>query len=205
MHYSELIEFDPIESIVQLRESDKREKAMEFVRSYVISKDMEQRLSEVFFPNLALKGNADTKGVMVVGNYGSGKSHLMAVVSALAENAECLDSIANEAVKKAAKSFAGCFKVIRMEIGAVEMGLREIILTTLTKGLAAMGVDFVFPEAHEITENKTSLENMMAAFHEKYTDHGLLLVVDELLDYLRTRKDQALVLDLVSCNIHNFG
>ena len=196
MRYSELIEFDPIESIVQLRESDKREKAVELVRSYVISKDMEQRLSEVFFPNLALAGKADTKGVMVVGNYGSGKSHLMAVISAIAENSECLDEIANETVKEAAKSFAGQFKVIRMEIGAVEMGLREIILTTLTKGLATLGVDFNFPESHEITENKTSLENMMAAFHGKYPDQGLLLVVDELLDYLRSRKDQALVLDL---------
>ena len=27
----------------------------------------------------------------------------------------------------------------------------------------------------------------MAAFHEQFPDHGLLLVVDELLDYLRTR------------------
>jgi len=36
----------------------------------------------------------------------------------------------------------------------------------------------------------------MAAFHEKYPDHGLLLVVDELLDYLRSRKDQELILDL---------
>jgi hypothetical protein len=196
MRYSELIQFDPIESIVQLRESDKREKAMELVRSYVISKDMEQRLSEVFFPHLRLEGNADTKGVMVVGNYGSGKSHLMAVVSALAENADCLDSITNEAVKEAAKSFAGRYKVIRMEIGAVEMGLREIILSTLTKGLSALGVEFVFPEAHEVAENKTSLENMMAAFHEKFPDHGLLLGVDELLDYLRSRRDQALVLDL---------
>ena len=36
----------------------------------------------------------------------------------------------------------------------------------------------------------------MAAFVEKYPDHGLLLVIDELLDYLRTRKDQELILDL---------
>ena len=36
----------------------------------------------------------------------------------------------------------------------------------------------------------------MAAFHAQYPDHGLLLVVDELLDYLRTRTDQALILDL---------
>ena len=36
----------------------------------------------------------------------------------------------------------------------------------------------------------------MSAFHERYPDHGLLLVVDELLDYLKSRKDQELVLDL---------
>lgn len=196
MRYSELIELDPIESIVQLRESNQREKAIELVRSYVISKDMEERLSKVFFPNLALEGNTDTKGVMVVGNYGSGKSHLMSVISALAENAESLESLTNEVVKEAAKSFAGRFKVIRMEIGATEMGLREILITTLTKGLKEMGVEFLFPEAHEITGNKASLEDMMAAFHKKYPNQGLLLVVDELLDYLRSRKDQALVLDL---------
>jgi len=37
---------------------------------------------------------------------------------------------------------------------------------------------------------------MMTAFHQEHPDHGLLLVVDELLDYLRTRKDQELILDL---------
>lgn len=37
---------------------------------------------------------------------------------------------------------------------------------------------------------------MMAQFHEKYPDHGLLLVVDELLDYLRSRNHQDLILDL---------
>ena len=37
---------------------------------------------------------------------------------------------------------------------------------------------------------------MMAQFSEKYPDHGLLLVVDELLDYLRSRKQHDLILDL---------
>ncbi len=35
----------------------------------------------------------------------------------------------------------------------------------------------------------------MAAFQQKHPDQGLLLVVDELLDYLRSRKDQELILD----------
>ena len=37
---------------------------------------------------------------------------------------------------------------------------------------------------------------MMTAFYQKYPDHGLLLVVDELLDYLRTRDDHQIILDL---------
>ena len=37
---------------------------------------------------------------------------------------------------------------------------------------------------------------MMAQFSEKYPDHGLLLVVDELLDYLKSRKERDLILDL---------
>ena len=90
MRYSDLIQFDPIESVVQLRESDKKEKAQELVRSYVISKDMADRLTGIFFSNLLLEGNPDTKGVLVVGNYGSGKSHLMSVISAIAEDATSL-------------------------------------------------------------------------------------------------------------------
>ncbi len=37
---------------------------------------------------------------------------------------------------------------------------------------------------------------MMAQFNEKYPNLGMLLVVDELLDYLRSRKQHDLILDL---------
>ena len=37
---------------------------------------------------------------------------------------------------------------------------------------------------------------MMGKFHEKFPDHGLLLLVDELLDYLRSRNNQEVILDL---------
>ena len=36
----------------------------------------------------------------------------------------------------------------------------------------------------------------MAAFQARYPDKGILLVVDELLDYLRTREERQLILDL---------
>jgi Family of unknown function (DUF6079) len=43
---------------------------------------------------------------------------------------------------------------------------------------------------------KGAFEEMRASFHEQYPDHGLLLVVDELLDYPCTRSDHELILDL---------
>jgi len=52
--------------------------------------------------------------------------------------------------------------------------------------LAAMGVSYTFPSAGDVVNNKRSFEEMMAALHQEYPDNGLLLVVDELLDYRLT-------------------
>jgi len=76
------------------------------------------------------------------------------------------------------------------------MSLRDILVAELEEHLAAMGVSYSFPPADKVSNNKRSFEEMMTAFHQEYPDHGLLLVVDELLEYLRTRKDQELILDL---------
>lgn len=76
------------------------------------------------------------------------------------------------------------------------MSLRGILVSELEEHLAAMGVSYAFPPADKVPNNKRAFEEMMTAFHLEYPDHGLLLVVDELLDYLRTRKDQELILDL---------
>ena len=47
MKYSELIQFDPIESVIQLRDSADQTSARRFVRTYVISEEMADRLIHV--------------------------------------------------------------------------------------------------------------------------------------------------------------
>ena len=96
----------------------------------------------------------------------------------------------------AAGKIGGRFKVVRTEIGATTMSLRDILVAELEEHLAAIGVSYSFPPADKVPNNKRAFEEMMAAFYQEYPDHGLLLVVDELLDYLRSRKDQELILDL---------
>jgi len=77
---------------------------------------------------------------------------------------------------------AGKFRVIRTELGTT-MDLREFVCSQLEEASS-----FSFPETKSPTIRV--LLKMMAIFHKQYPEQGLLLVVDELLDYLRTRKDQ---------------
>ena len=55
---------------------------------------------------------------------------------------------------------------------------------------------FQFDPASKVRENKTAFIEMMNKFDQKYPNQGLVMFVDELLDYLRSRDDQALILDL---------
>ena len=196
MKYGDLIQFEPIESVVQLRDADEAAAARQLVQTYVISEEMAERLVNLVVPQLQFDQPMDNKGLLVVGNYGTGKSHLMSVISALAENGDLATHLNDKSVASAASKISGRFKVVRTEIGATTMSLRDILVAELEEHLAAMGVSYAFPPADKVPNNKRAFEEMMTAFHQEYPDHGLLLVVDELLDYLRTRKDQELILDL---------
>lgn len=196
MKYGDLVQFEPIETVIELRHADKADKARALVETFVISDEIADRLRNVVFPNLQFETPSDNKGLLVVGNYGTGKSHLMAMVSSLAENAELVPCISDEAVRLAIGGVSGRFKVVRTEIGSTRMALRDIIVQDLEAHLSALGVDYAFPPAETLANHKTAFEEMMRVFGEAYPDHGLLLVVDELLDYLRSRNDRELILDL---------
>ena len=196
MKYGDLIKFDPIESVVQLRDADKASAAHHLVNTYVISDEMAERLTQLVIPQMQFERPVDNKGLLVVGNYGTGKSHLMSVVSSLAADASLLEGLNHTGVCDAASQIAGRFKVIRTEIGATTMSLRDILIAELDEHLEKLGVDYIFPDLDRIASHKRAFEDMMAKFGEVFPEHGLLLVVDELLDYLRTRKDQELILDL---------
>jgi hypothetical protein len=196
MKYSELIQFDPIETVIQIRDADESEKARKLVQTYVMSDDMADMIKEKILSQLSLDEVIDNKGVFLVGNYGTGKSHLMSVISSVAHDASLLKELRNARFAESMRSIAGRFEVLRIEIGAVETSLREIIIKELERDLAKRGISYQFPPADAITSNKDALAAMMTKFEEKYGDKGYLLVIDELLDYLKSRKQIDLMLDL---------
>ena len=196
MKYSELIEFNPIEDVIQLVTAADENKAREYVKSYVMSDTMADALQAPMIEQLQMDEVVDNKGVLVVGNYGTGKSHLMSVISAIAKDADNLQYLQNKKFAKQMEPIAGKFEVLRIEIGGVVMPLYDVIMGYVQDDFDNHGIDFEVPDYSSVKSLKTVIQNMMMAFSEKYPDKGYLIIVDEFLSYLSSRDEREIVLDL---------
>ena len=196
MKYSDLISFNPIEDVIQLTTADDANRAKEYVKSYVMSDTMAANLKSPVLDQLQMDEVVDNKGVLVVGNYGTGKSHLMSVISSIAKDADNLQYLQNKTFAKEIECIAGKFEVLRIEIGGVTMSLREILFGFIEDDFAARGIDFEVPDFDTVRDNKKLIRDMMMAFSAKYPDKGYLIVVDEFLSYLTSRDERQIVLDL---------
>lgn len=195
MLYRDLVDFEKIVDVIQLKQADNRKEAEDLVKTYVISDGMAEKLVKDIFPNLK-PDNPNNKGLLILGNYGTGKSHLMSVISSVAEDKHFLQFLKSSSVKDGASEISGHFKVIREEIGSTRKNFRDFICDTLTRKLEDLNVNYSFPSYEKVNNHKDLFVEMMSCFEEKYPEKGLLLIVDELLDYLRSRKEQELILDL---------
>jgi len=196
MKYSELIQFEPVESVVKLRQADERKEAERLVRTYVISDRMADVILHRILPTLRLQRSEETGGLFIVGNYGTGKSHLMSLISAVSEHADLEKMVSHSVAADGLHALSGHFQVVRQEFGSTTMPLRDVVLTYLEEGLDKLGVQVQFPPMNEAPNTKDLLTKAMETFQKKYPGQGLLVVIDELLEYLLGRKDHELILDL---------
>ena len=119
MKYSDLVKFEPIESVIQLEQADSADAVKQLIQTFVISDRMDEQLC----PNLQFETPADNKGILIVGNYGTGKSHLLSLISSLAEHADMANAVRDKEVAKASKAISGKFKVVRLELPATKKSL----------------------------------------------------------------------------------
>ena len=153
MKYKDLIQFDPIETIIQLRDANKTVAAHTLVHTYVVSNQMAERISDIAISNLQYDEPRDTKGILVIGNYGTGKSHLLSIISSIAEDAAYLEDLHHDELREKARPIAGCFQVCRLEIGATTMNLHDIVCNAISDHLGGIVFLLDFPKCqqHPIT------------------------------------------------------
>ncbi len=189
MKYKEVIQFEPITSVIKLVETEERSVQESIVSTYVFSQKMTELLPLTMVKNLDttehMRETEEKKGIQVVGSYGTGKSHLMALFAAIAEDASLLPLLKNEVMKEVFGCFAGKYLVLRFEAGT-DRPLKDILFSQLERFLAKQSVPHHFDPASNFSW-KEQLEDMMAAFEAVHPDKHLLVVIDELLEYLKGR------------------
>jgi len=195
MKYKELIHFEPITTIVKLVNSGDAKIASNLVKTFVFSEKMKEDIEEVIIKNLVPNPPYETKGIQIVGSYGTGKSHLMALVSAIAENEDLLKHLATDSLKKMFKKIAGKYKVLRFEIGT-DRPLKDIIFSQVERYLDQEKIDFTFDEDSNYSW-KESLQQMISEFESKFPKKHFLIVIDEMLEYLKGRNPTELNNDLM--------
>ena len=196
MKYSELISFKPIESTIQLLEKADKKVAQDMVQTYVMSDNMAESIKATVIDQLQMEEVVDNKAVMIVGNYGTGKSHLMSVIAAIATDAENLEFAQNKRFAKDMEIIAGKFEVLRLKVDGLTMPLREVILAEIEDDFANRGIDYTVPDLNNVRDNARLIKEVMQAFQSKYPDKGYMIVIDELLSYLTSRDERQIVLDL---------
>jgi hypothetical protein len=194
MKYGDVIDFNPITSVIKLVD-DSSDKLRRNVETFVFSKKMIEDIAAQVIPNLdTTTGGTEQKGIAIVGSYGTGKSHLMSVISAVAQDADMLKYVQSGEAKDMFSCFAGKYMVLRFELGT-DKPLRDILFTRIEDFLQNNGLDYHF-DAESRLSYKELLQNMMGAFEEKFPDKYFLIVIDELLEYLKGRDPIPLNQDL---------
>lgn len=185
MKYSDLIHFEPITEVIKFSETHKSDYQKNLVKTFVFSETFKDHLIPLMVRNLDFTYSGESFGLQVVGNYGTGKSHLMSLVSLIAEHEELIDLVQEEKPKKSLKAISGKFKVLRFELGGTE-SLWDFVTFKIERYFNELGINFSF-DGHGAITYADKLKLMMAEFEEKFPDKGFLVVIDEMLAYLKGR------------------
>lgn len=188
MKYRELLQFEPITEVVKFDRLSDLDYQESLVKTFVFSKDYEENIIPFICSNLDYTTTNETFGLQIVGNYGTGKSHLMSLFTLIAENAGYLPLLNNDIARKHLAKIAGKYLVHRFEIGNTQE-LWDVVCYQIDKFLSSVGVDYSISTECPLEPYQERLRRMMAHFEAKYPDKGFMFVIDEMLTYLRGRAD----------------
>ncbi len=186
MKYSDLIQFEPINEVVKFERLTSDDYRQSLVRNFVFSQTYEKTIIPQLCKNLDYTASDETFGVQIVGNYGTGKSHLMSLISLVAEDSAFLPLVQNAGAQKVLKNIAGKYKIIRFELGSDDE-LWRLVGFQIDQQMKDWGIAYSILEDNAPDMYTDKLNRMMAHFEEKFPDKGLMIVIDEMLSYLKGR------------------
>lgn len=186
MKYKDLIQFEPISEVVKFARLGEQDYRKALIKNFVFSKDYENVIIPELCRNLDYTSSEDTYGLQIVGNYGTGKSHLMSLFSIIAEDADYLPLVQNEKARQVLSNIAGKYKIIRFELGSNDE-FWNLVGYQIDQQFEEWGIPYSILNDNKPDMYSNKLDRMMAYFDQKFPDKGLMIVIDEMLSYLKGR------------------
>lgn len=184
MQIKELFNFEDIQQVVAIGSIENEQ---EMVEKFVISSNLKEDLLEFLE---YLKGNKPEKNtsVDVIGNYGTGKSHLLTFLSLILSNPEIVQYIQDEDLKEEFAALDKEFLVVKYELPGQDKSLESIFQYRVKKQLKEIyDVDISSIDFNE-KDPKELVEEILLKIKEKYPNKGLIVIFDEYSDFLKSKE-----------------
>lgn len=189
-----LFNFQQIKDVIDIdADLDESGKRTGLVKSYVISDSLETQIVE-FFDNLEKPNH---KACTVIGNYGSGKSHLVGLLVSLVEESALAQHIKSEKIKQAVDKLNRKFYSVQFELQAGQVELKQWFFGKVRQQLKAKyQIDVPVFDPVKDFDDKENMKVVLDIVKQKDPSIGLLVIIDEISDFLATKQKEAMKADL---------
>lgn len=194
MLIKDLFNFEEIQQVVAIGNV---ENEREMVEKFVISPNLKGDLLEFLE---YLKGHKPDKNtsVDVIGNYGTGKSHLLTFLSIILSNPEMVQYIQDDELKEEFSKINREYLVVKYELPGQDKSFGDIFFYRVRKQLKDnYNIDIrPIDLKNEDKDPKELVEEILLKIKEKYPTKGLIVIFDEYSDFLKSKDSAKQNLDL---------
>lgn len=173
---------DVVDIDTDLKESDFQD---ELISSYIITEGLEQQVID-FYDNLEQPNH---KAVKIIGNYGSGKSHLIGFLISTVANPDKRKLIKNLKVREKAEKVNRNFFSVQFELQPVNVDLAYFFFKELEKQIKRdYNIEVPVYEDGITLNIKDHLVSIIEKLKETDPSKGLLVIVDEVSDFIQSKE-----------------
>lgn len=194
MKIKELFNFEDIQQVIAIGNIQNEQ---EMVEKFVISPNLKLDLLE-FLEYLNGDKPERNTSVNVIGNYGTGKSHLLSFLSIILSNPEMVQYIQDEEIRDAFASLNKEFLVVKYELPGLDKSLAEIFFYRVRKqlnenyGIQIRDIDL----ENEEKDPKELVEEILDDIKRVEPTKGLIVIFDEYSDFLKSKESYKQNMDL---------
>ncbi len=184
----ELINYERIKDVIDISQDlSTEESSKNLVEKYIISEDMKDHLIELA-KDLEKPVH---KSIQIIGTYGSGKSHLLAFITAILNNHSLSQYISDEKVRDIfVKNIKRKFVLVQFELGPSTATMQDFFYDNISEQLKnkyGIDIDIDGDDVNSYKDHREVIKKIISKVKEKDPTLCLVVIIDEISDFLKTK------------------